>query len=134
MAKAAARLDTRRTGWLLASLLLVAAPHAAHVPWWSTLLVTVLMTWRAYIQWRMLPLPRQWLLLLITAGAVVGIYLSYGRVMGRDSGVTLLLVMFALKLLEMKTLRDAMVLIFISYFLVITNFLYSQTLPMAERK
>ena len=41
----------------------------------------------------------------------------------------LLVVMLALKLMEMAALRDAMVLIFIAYFLVITNFLYSQTIP-----
>ena len=39
--------------------------------------------------------------------------------------------MLALKLMEMATLRDAMVLIFLAYFLVITNFLYSQTIPTA---
>jgi len=128
---AADRLDTRRVGWLLGSLLLVAAPHAERVPWWVTLLVVALFAWRAYLQYYTLALPRKWLLLLIAAGAVAGIYLSYGRVMGRDSGVALLLIMLALKLLEMATLRDAMILIFICYFLVITNFLYSQTIPMA---
>ena len=128
---AADRLDTRRVGWLLVSLLLVAAPHAERVPWWVTLLVVALFAWRAYLQYYTLALPRKWLLLLIAAGAVVSIYLSYGRVMGRDSGVALLVIMLALKLLEMATLRDAMILIFICYFLVITNFLYSQTIPMA---
>ena len=31
----------------------------------------------------------------------------------------------------MATLRDAMILVFICYFLVITNFLYSQSIPTA---
>ena len=130
-AASADRLDTRRVNWLLASLLLVAAPHAARVPWWITLLVVALFGWRAYLQYHALALPRKWLIFVITSGALVGIHLSYGRIMGRDSGIALLLVMLGLKLLEMAALRDAMVLIFICYFLVITNFLYSQTLPMA---
>src|SRR5580658_8131545 len=127
---AADRLDTSRVGWLLVSLLLVAAPHAERVPWWITLLVIALFAWRAYLQYYTLVLPRKWLLLLIATSAVIGIYLSYGRVMGRDSGVALLLIMLGLKVLEMATLRDAMILIIICYFLVITNFLYSQTIPM----
>ena len=124
-------LDTRRVNWLLVSLLLVAAPHVERVPWWTTLLVAVLFGWRVYLQHYALALPRKWLLLLIIAGALVGIKMSYGHVMGRDSGIALLLVMLGLKLLEMVRLRDVMVLIFICYFLVITNFLYSQTIPMA---
>jgi hypothetical protein len=107
---AADRLDTSRVGWLLVSLLLVAAPHAERVPWWITLLVIALFAWRAYLQYYTLVLPRKWLLLLIATSAVIGIYLSYGRVMGRDSGVALLLIMLGLKVLEMATLRDAMIL------------------------
>ena len=78
-----------------------------------------------------LRLPQKWLLLLIAAGALGGIYVSYGRILGRDPGITLLLVMLALKLLEMAALRDAMILIILCYFLVITNFLYSQSIPTA---
>jgi len=45
--------------------------------------------------------------------------------------VALLVVMLALKLLETRVLRDGILLIFLGYFLVITNFLYSQTIPTA---
>ena len=131
MTAAADRLPARQIGWLLVSLAMVMAPHAERVPWWVTVLAVTLLVWRLYITLYGLSLPRKWLLFVIAAGALAGVYLSYGRILGRDSGVTLLLVMLALKLLEMATLRDAMVLIFISYFLVITNFLYSQTIPTA---
>ena len=131
MTAAAERFDLRHVAWLLASLTLVAAPHAARLPWWITLLVVMLFVWRGHVALQGLKLPRKWLLLLIAAAAVGGIYISYGRVLGRDSGIALLVVMLALKLMEMATLRDAMVLIFIAYFLVLTNFLYSQTIPTA---
>lgn len=126
-----ARLPARHVGWLLVSVVMVMAPHAERVPWWVTLLALTLLAWRLYITLYGLSLPRKWLLYLIAAGAIGGIYLGYGRILGRDSGNTLLLIMLTLKLLEMVTLRDAMVLIFISYFLVITNFLYSQSIPTA---
>jgi len=131
MTAAAERFQLRHIGWLLLSLVMVAAPHAERMPWWVTLLATTLIAWRAYIAIFGLRLPRKWLLFAIAAGTLGGIYISYGRILGRDSGVTLLVVMLALKLMEMATLRDAMVLIFIAYFLVITNFLYSQSIPTA---
>ena len=131
MSAAAARFHLRHIAWLLASLALVAAPHAQRLPWWITLFVVIMFAWRGYVAVYGHGLPPKWLLLLFAAAAVGGIYLSYGRVFGRDSGIALLVVMLALKLMEMVALRDAMVLIFIAYFLVITNLLYSQTIPTA---
>ena len=123
------RFHPRHIGWLLLSLAMVTAPHVERLPWWVTLLALTLLAWRIYVALYGLKLPRKWLLLLIAIGAMGGIYISYGRILGRDSGVTLLVVMLALKLMELATLRDAMILIFIAYFLVITNFLYSQSIP-----
>ncbi len=131
MTAAAGKLHQRHVSWLLAALAMVVAPHVARVPWWITLLVVTLIAWRIHILLNDLRLPRKWLLLMIAAGAMGGIYISYGRILGRDSGVTLLIIMLGLKLLEMATLRDAMILTFICYFLVITNFLYSQSIPTA---
>ncbi|MEK7877490.1 MAG: DUF3488 and transglutaminase-like domain-containing protein, partial [Pseudomonadota bacterium] len=131
MAPAADRLHPRHIGWLLVALIMVAAPHAERIPWWITLLAAMLIAWRLYITLHGLHLPRKWLLLPIAAGGLAGIYISYGRILGRDAGVALLVIMLALKLLELATLRDAMILIFICYFLVITNFLYSQSIPTA---
>ncbi len=129
MSSALERFHLRHVGWLLGSLALVTAPHAERLPWWIMLLVIMLFVWRAYVAVGGLALPRKWILILIAVATLGGIYISYGRILGRDSGIALLVVMLALKLMEMATLRDAMVLIFIAYFLVITNFLYSQTIP-----
>ena len=129
MNNALERFHLRHVGWLLGSLALVTAPHAERLPWWITVLVVILFAWRGYVAISGLALPRKWILLLIAAGTLGGIFITYGRILGRDSGIALLVVMLALKLMEMATLRDAMVLIFIAYFLVITNFLYSQTIP-----
>ena len=124
-------LSLRHAIWLTASVALVAAPHAARVPWWLTLLVATLFAWRLYLARTRHPLPHRAILILIVLGASGGVYLHYGTLFGRDAGVALLVVMLTLKLLEMRTPRDAMLLIFLSYFLVITNFLYSQTIPTA---
>ena len=125
-------LYPRNVLWLLAALTLVAAPHAERLPWWVTGLAVVLMAWRIYLLGHgRLPLPRKWLLLLIVASATAGIYLHYRSIFGRDPGVTLLIVMLALKTLETRSTRDGMLLIFLCYFLIIPNFFFSQTILTA---
>ena len=47
----------------------------------------------------------------------------------REAGVSLLALLMTLKLLESKQLRDAWVLVLLAYFLALTNFFYSQSLP-----
>lgn len=124
-------LSLRNTLWLLASLAMVAAPHVERLPWWVTTLAVMLLLWRLHLARSRLPLPRKWLLLCVVAGAAAGIYLHYRTLFGRDAGVTLLIVMLALKTLETRSQRDGILLIFLGYFIVITNFLYSQTIATA---
>lgn len=110
---------------------MVAAPHATRLPLWIVMLVCALGLWRLYLGHAQLALPRKWLLFLVVAAATAGIIIDYRTLFGRDAGVALLIVMMGLKLLETRTRRDCTVLIFIGYFAVITNFLYSQTIPTA---
>ena len=124
-------LSLRNASWLTLSFALVSAPHTERLPWWVPVLVSALIVWRLYLARSRRSLPPRLVLMLIVAGATGGVYLHYATLFGRDAGVALLVVMLALKLLEMRTSRDAMLLIFLSYFLVITNFLYSQTIPTA---
>jgi protein-glutamine gamma-glutamyltransferase len=124
-------LSFRSVCWLTAALALVTLPHAERVPWWITLLVCVLAGWRVYLGYVRVPLPSKWLLLTIVAAGTAGVYLHYRTIFGRDAGVALLVLMLTLKLLESRSQRDAMLLTFMGYFLVVTNFLYSQTIPTA---
>ena len=91
------------------------------------LLGAALWLWRLHIAHRKLSLPNRWLLGIFTVAGALGVYFHFGSLFGRDAGVTLLALMLALKLLETRSRRDAMIVIFLSYLLVITNFLYSQT-------
>src|SRR5262245_33326729 len=131
MTDAKAPLRLRHVLWLLAGFAMVAAPHVERLPWWLTGLIVTLSAWRVYLGHASLPLPGRWLLILVVIGATAGVYFNYRTLFGRDAGVALLVVMLALKLLETRVLRDAMLLSFLGYFLVITNFLYSQTIVTA---
>jgi transglutaminase-like putative cysteine protease len=66
----------------------------------------------------------------ITVAAAVGTFLQYGRITGREAGVTLLIAMACLKLLEMRTQREVVLSIYLGFFLVMTNFLFSQSIPL----
>ena len=119
-------LNLRTHGWLLLSTLLVVLPHVPRLPLWITLFVTCLGTVHLLMQRAGHSLSR-WLVFGLTLAGTGGVFLYYQTLLGRDAGVTLLVVMVTLKLLESRRPRDAFVLIFLCYFLVITNFLYSQT-------
>ncbi|MEO8165692.1 MAG: DUF3488 and transglutaminase-like domain-containing protein, partial [Betaproteobacteria bacterium] len=115
---------------ILTSLAMVLAPHAAHLPSWIPALVSIVLLARFYFEWRQLKLPNKWLLVALALACTAAIALSYHTLYGRDVGVAMLAVMMALKVMEMSKPRDTMVVLFLAYFLVITNFFYSQSIPI----
>ncbi|MCP5145059.1 MAG: DUF3488 domain-containing transglutaminase family protein [Gammaproteobacteria bacterium] len=144
---APARLANIRTGnnhprevhflWILGALAMALLPHSLR---FSPLLVASFLAlafwrWAAYRRW--LPLPdkqhRRLLLTktLLVITACVAVWVSYRGQSGRDAGVALLMVLVGLKLLELTTTRDFFIATTLGYFLVVTNFLYSQTIPLA---
>jgi len=125
------KLDARLIYGLLACILLVSAPHADHIPIWVSALCAMLLGWRAYLGYSGNPLPPYWLLLTITLGSVGGLLISFHTLFGREVGVTMLILLATLKLLEMRAARDAAVVINLACFIIITNFFYSQSIPTA---
>jgi transglutaminase-like putative cysteine protease len=121
----------RELAWLVGSLMLVIAPHATRAPWWLTLLTLCLYGWRMYFALNRAPLPSRWLVLGVAAVAMLGVWIEYRTLFGRQSGILLLMLFSGLKLLETRTHRDAAVCAFLGYFLVVTNFLYTQAIPTA---
>lgn len=117
--------------WLLLSILMVAAPHADHLPQWVSALCITLLSWRAYLTWSGNPLPKRWLLMAITFASVSGILISFHTLFGREVGVTLLILLTTLKFMELRGARDATVLVYLACFIIITNFFYSQSIPTA---
>jgi transglutaminase-like putative cysteine protease len=117
--------------WLLASLALVAAPHLERLPLWVPLWAGLLFAWRLHLAHRRAPLPPRWLLLPLALAGTAGVFLSFGTIFGRNPGVAMLMMLIGLKLMETRGVRDANLVVFLSYFLVITNFLYSQSIPTA---
>ncbi|HSN22050.1 MAG TPA: DUF3488 and transglutaminase-like domain-containing protein, partial [Usitatibacter sp.] len=123
-------LDIRNVLWLLAAMLFVVAPHLLRLPYWVGFFFVVVVAWRAWISWSAIRFPPRAVVAAITIAATVGTFLQFGRITGREGGVTLLVVMAALKLLEMRTQREVALAIYLGFFLVLTNFLFSQSIPL----
>jgi len=124
-------VNGRELAGLILALVIVVSPHAGRAPWWLTVLLLGLYGWRTLIAVLNMPLPPRWLLLMIGAVAMVGIRAEFHMLFGRAPGIVLLVLFSGLKLLEMRTQRDALVITLLCFFLIITNFLYSQSIPAA---
>ncbi len=117
--------------WLFAGVALVVAPHTEHLPLWLSAMTFAMVGWRWTAASGRLPLPGKWIMALLLIGSIAGILLQYRTLFGRDAGVALLTLMLALKLLETRSYRDAMLTVFLGYFLVIAGFFYTQAIPFA---
>ena len=123
--------DKRDTLWLLATLAWVLAPHAPHLPWWCSGGAALALVWRAQLAWRDAPLPSRWWLLLLLTAAMAMTRLHYASLIGRESGIALVVILTALKSLELRARRDALVCLYLGFFLIFTEFLYGQGLGTA---
>lgn len=124
-------VGTRELVWLVAALAVVIAPHALRAPVWLTVLTLCLFGWRLYFALNRAPLPSRWLILGIAAVAMLGVWLEGRSLFGRSAGILLLMLFSGMKLLETRTHRDAAIAVFLGYFLIIANFLNTQSIPTA---
>lgn len=114
--------------WLLVAQALVILPHLGHMPFWIIGLWAGCAVWRVQIFRMRAQYPRGWAKALMMVGAAAGVYFSRGSLIGLDAGVVLLIAAFILKLVEMRSRRDALVLIFLGFFAVVTSYLFNDSL------
>ncbi len=117
--------------WLIVSLSLVSLPHLFYLFFWVLPTLGGLLAWRFINTYRQRPQVKTSTKIVLVVGMLLGIIASYGTIFGRDAGIAFLVLLSGLKLLETDNLRDATVVCFLGYFLIITNFLYSQSIPTA---
>lgn len=117
--------------WLLALATLVLLPHVDHLSSWLSVTSGCVLLWRGWLWHRQLPLPHRYLLAALTLAGCAGIALDMRGLFGRDNGVALLTLLLALKVMESRQRRDALAVILLSLFLLLTHFFYSQSIPTA---
>lgn len=122
-------LDHRAVPWLFVAALATVAPHFEHQPAWLSAFSGLLFAWAAWLWWRDERLPGRWLLIFVVVIGSTGIYIEYRTLFGRDAGVSMLVLFMAMKLLELKSRRDGVVVVTLGYFLLLTHYFYSQSIP-----
>ena len=123
--------EGRDTLFLLGVIAWTVAPHLSHLPGWCIALTATVLLWRASLAVGNGALPGRWVLVVVLAIAAGLTWWTFRTLLGKEPGVTMAVVLMALKTLELRARRDAFVVFFLGFFLVLTHFLYSQTLPVA---
>lgn len=116
---------------LLISVGFVALPHAANLDPIVCVFFASLLVWRYATVQRPTLRPGKWPLLLLTLAGAALVYVQYHRIYGRDGGSALFMVGLGLKLMEMKTRREVYLVIYLAFFVALTQYLFSQSIPMA---
>ncbi len=123
--------DSRDTLFLLAVIGWTVAPHLSRLPGWCAVLTGVVLLWRTRLALANAPLPGRWVLLAALGVATLLTLWSFRTLLGKEPGVTMAVVLMALKTLELRARRDAFVVFFLGFFLILTHFLYSQSIGVA---
>jgi len=122
-------LDHTAVPWLFAAALVTIAPHFSHQPIWLSAFAGLMLFWGGWLWWQNQRLPGRWLLALLVIAGCAGILVEFRTLFGREAGVAMLVIFMAMKLLEVKSQRDAMVVVTLGYFLLLTHFFNSQSIP-----
>ena len=123
--------ERRDTLFQLAVIAWTVAPHFSHLATWCALLTTVVLLWRAHLALVDGPLPPRWAVLAVLGAAALLTWLTERTLLGREAGVTMLVVLMGLKTLELRARRDALVVFFLGFFLALTQCFYSQSVLTA---
>ena len=123
--------DGRDTLFLLGVIAWVILPQVSNLPLWCSVMAAGVLAWRGYLAYFSKPLPSRWWLLALLVVTVAATVFTHRTLLGRDAGVTLIVILLALKTLELRAKRDAFVIFFLSFFTMLTNFFFSQSLLVA---
>ena len=83
---------------------------------------------RLFMNWRLTRLPSTEIKVLLFGAGVGGVALHYGSVLGIEPGLTILVLLVSLKLLETNNVRDFQVITLLGYFLALCDLFFSQDL------
>ncbi len=117
--------------WLLVAMAAIIAVHAPHLPPWTLGAAVVALWWRFQVDRGVWSYPGRWAkaaLLILCGGGLVA---TYGNVFELEPMVALAVSGLVLKLLEMHRRRDALIVVFLGYFLAIVACLFAQTMMVA---
>jgi transglutaminase-like putative cysteine protease len=117
--------------WLMVVALLTALPHGFYQPLWLSCMVAgilCLTLWKWRRGYKSSP---SWLKTLLILACLFGVWLEFQSFLSYEAGIALLILSVVMKLLELKSRRDAIVVVILSHFLLLAYYFYSQSLGAA---
>lgn len=111
---------------VLLALALVLLPHVLHMPPWISLLAGLGLLWRELQLRGLAPQASKLTLILLVAGGIAANWATHGTLVGREGGVSFLMLLTGMKALESRTRRDVGVTLLLGLFLLLTLFLFDQ--------
>ncbi len=114
--------------WLMSAQAAVIAPHFQHLSLWLALIWLLVVLSRIQIYRGIWNYPSTIIKVALIIACLGTLLSSYQRFFALEPMVALLISAFLLKLLEMHRKRDALLLLYLGYFVAATQFLFSQTL------
>lgn len=124
-------LSRRALVWVLFALLLAIGPHAMRLPAWVLLVGAIAVGWRYRVHQGAWSFPGRVVRLLLVLMAFLAVGLQWHALHGLEPTVALLVIAAVLKAIELRSLRDCFVIVFVAYFLVACQLLFEQEMPYA---
>ena len=112
---------------VLMGIHLVALPLYPRMPAYILLLIGMFTLWTVFIISGRTSQPKKIIRILLVGIVVFSLMVSYGSIFGQGPGTSMLLMLSFLKLFEMKDKRDVIIVIFMGYFLIASNFFHTQS-------
>ena len=115
---------------LVGAFLLALLPQLQQLPLWISVGIAVAMIFRSIGEVRNWPLPSATVTGLFALVLLAAIYRQFDTVIGRNAGTAFMAALLAIKFFELRGPRDIALIIFSSFFVVMSSLLYSQTIEL----
>lgn len=112
--------------WIILSQFALLLPHITRVPVWVVLVYLLTAFSRSMVYQGRWSFPGNKFKGVLALTCFAGVFYSYRSLIGLEPTVALLLAAFALKLVELSSRKDAYVLLFLGFFVCLTEFLFNQ--------
>jgi len=116
--------------WLIGAFLLTLLPHVSQMPPWLTAAILIAAVFRCIAEWKRWPLPTTTSTGVVALCLLGGIFLQFHTVLGRDAGTPFMAGLLMIKFYELRGPRDITLIIFSSFFVVMSALLFSQAIEL----
>jgi transglutaminase-like putative cysteine protease len=116
--------------WLIGAFLLTLLPHVTQLPGWLSVSIALAVIVRCIAEWRRWPLPTTTSTGVVAICLLGAIFLQFHTVLGRDAGTPFMAGLLTIKFYELRSTRDITLIIFSSFFVVMSALLFSQAIEL----